>query len=88
MNKTGPENERVMFFYDEARVDGLKCREETPVEMVEHYVNRNDFLFYRKVVFDKRPKIFGPQEGENFRPILVIILSGYFSHNLQLIKNT
>lgn len=71
MNKTGPENERVMFFYDEARVDGLKCREETPSEMVEHFANRNDYLYYRKVVFDKRQKKFGPQDGDNFRPILV-----------------
>jgi len=72
-NKTGPENQRVMHFYDEARVDGLKCREETPTEMVEHYVNRPDFLYYKKVVFAKRQKKFGPQEGENYREILKII---------------
>lgn len=71
LNKTGPENERIMFFYDDARVDGLKCREETPTEMVEHFSKRNDFLFYRKVIFDKRQKKFGPQDGDNFRPILV-----------------
>ena len=70
-SKTGPENERVMFFYDDARVDGLKCREETPTEMVEHFVGRSDFLYYRKVFFDKRQKKFGPQDGDNFRPILV-----------------
>jgi hypothetical protein len=71
MNKMGPENERIMYFYHNARVDGLKCREETPTEMVEHFVDRNDFLFYRRVVFDKRQKKFGPQDGDNYRPILV-----------------
>jgi hypothetical protein len=71
MNKMGPENERIMYFYHNARVDGLKCREETPTEMVEHFVDRNNFLFFRKVVFDKRQKKFGPQDGDNYRPILV-----------------
>jgi hypothetical protein len=66
-----PENERVMCFYDDARVDGLKCREEAQTEMIEHYVNRSDFLYYRGAFFDKRQKKFGPQDGENFRPILV-----------------
>lgn len=70
-SKTGPENERVMFFYHESRLDGLSSREESPTEMVEHFVNRDDFLYYRKVVFDKRQKKFGPQDGDNYRPILV-----------------
>lgn len=69
--KTGPENERIMYFYDDSRLDGLKCREESPIEMVEHFVKRPDFLYFRKVFFDKRQKKFGPQDGENFRPILV-----------------
>ena len=61
-----------MYFYDDARVDGLKCREETSNEMVEHFTHRSDFLYYRKVVFEKRMlKRFGPQDGDNFRTILV-----------------
>ncbi len=71
INKMGPENDRVMHFYHEARVDGLKTREETPTEMVEHFINRPDFLYYRKGHFDKRQKKFGPQDGDNYRPILV-----------------
>jgi hypothetical protein len=62
-----------MHFYHEARFDGLKCREESPTELVEHFVKRSDFLYYRKVVFGKKQKKFGPQDGENFRPILVNI---------------
>ena len=69
-----PENERTMYFYDEARVDGLVKRVETPIEMSEHYKNRDDFLFYKHVDFGKKPKRFGPQDGStsaNVRPILV-----------------
>ncbi|XP_055956877.1 dynein regulatory complex subunit 7 [Patella vulgata] len=67
-----PENERTMIFYNEARVDGLKKRIETPLEMTEHFVNRDDFMFYKHVDFGKRQKKFGPQEGSgsgNTRPI-------------------
>ena len=70
-----------MYFYNDARVDGLKCREETPTEMVEHFVKRPDFLYYRKVVFEKRVKRFGPQESDNSRNILVRDLI-FFKENL------
>ena len=70
LNKMSPENDRIMYFYNEARVDGLKCREETPTELMEHFVDRPDFLFFRKAVFDKKQKKFGPQDGDNYRPIL------------------
>ena len=45
-----------MHFFHEARLDGLKCREETPVEMIEHFVKRSDFLQYRKVFYGKKRK--------------------------------
>lgn len=70
----GPESERTMYFYDEARVDGLVKRIETPTEMTEHFKNRDDFLYYKHVDFGKKPKKFGPQDGstsQNHRPILV-----------------
>ncbi len=82
--KTGPENERIMYFYDDSRLDGLKCREESPIEMVEHFVKRPDFLYFRKVFFDKRQKKFGPQDGENFRPILVSLI--YFNFKYLILK--
>ncbi|KAK3597164.1 hypothetical protein CHS0354_038091 [Potamilus streckersoni] len=72
----GPENERTMHFFDEARVDGLVSRIETPTEMTEHYKDREDFLYYKHVEFGKRPKKFGPQEGfgsNNPRPILKMV---------------
>jgi len=72
-SKTGPENERVMYFYHKSRLDGLKIREESPTEMIEHFEDRDDFLYYRCTVFDKRQKKFGPQDGDNYRPILKIV---------------
>jgi hypothetical protein len=63
-----------MHFYHEARLDGLKCREETPVEMVEHFVRRSDYLYYRKVFFGKKLKKAGPADGYNYRPIVVSIM--------------
>lgn len=72
----GPENERTMIFYNEARVDGLIKRVETPTEMTEEYSDRDDFLYYKHVDFGKRPKKFGPQDGpssKNERPIIKMI---------------
>lgn len=53
-----------------ARIDGLVKREESPEEMTESYVDRDDFMYYRQVTFGKRVKKFGPQEA-NSRPIVV-----------------
>lgn len=67
----GPESDRSMSFYHEARVDGLHKREETPTEMTEHFCDRPDGLYYRNVVFGKRVKKFGPADeaGAISRPI-------------------
>lgn len=71
VNAPGPENERTMIFYHEARVDGLMKRIETPTEMTEHFTDRSDHLYYRHVEFSKRPKKFGPAEKDISRPIVV-----------------
>eukprot|EP00079_Xenopus_tropicalis_P024210 XP_012816760.1 PREDICTED: dynein regulatory complex subunit 7 isoform X1 [Xenopus tropicalis] len=70
-----PETERSMMFYSEARLDGLQRRDEKPVEMTEIYQGRADFLYYRHIVFGKRPKkvaIAGGPTEANPRPILKI----------------
>lgn len=67
-----PETERTMVFYNEPRVDGLQKREEKPMEMTEHFEGRPDFLYYRHIVFSKRPKrvaIAGMPLEVNPRPI-------------------
>ena len=67
-----PEGERLMTFYHVARVDGLERRVETPTQMTEYYINRDDFLVYRMVEFTGRQKKFGPSESTSERPIQVI----------------
>ncbi|XP_077994789.1 dynein regulatory complex subunit 7-like [Glandiceps talaboti] len=71
----GPESERTMIFYNHARVDGLVKREETPTELTEHFINRDDFLFYRHVEFGKRQKKLEPagSSSSNARPINKIV---------------
>ncbi len=68
----GPEFERTMIYYDKARLDGLAKRHETILELTDYFVNRDDFLEYRKAVFEPRPKKFGPADKDTQRPILVI----------------
>ena len=61
-----------MLFYDEARVDGLNKREETPLSMTEHFKNRDDFLYYQHIDLGPKPKKAGPRgEDINPRPIYV-----------------
>ncbi len=71
MSAPGPENERTMTFYHEARVDGLERRVETPTEITETFIKRQDFLHHRHVEFGKRAKKFGPAENSSHRPIVV-----------------
>ena len=71
MRTNAKSNPRLLLFVcRSARMDGLVKREATPLEMVETFQNRDDFLYYRQIQFGKRVKIFGPQEG-NTRPIVV-----------------
>ena len=67
-----PEMDRVMEFYETARVDGLVKREETPSSMTEHYRGRSDFLSYRHVDFGPRVKKLALNSAEsNPRPVVV-----------------
>ena len=71
-----------MIFYNEARVDGLQKRVETPTEMTETFIKREDFLYYRHVEFGKRAKKFGPAENSSHRPILVSLeCANYFFYD-------
>lgn len=67
-----PENDRVMEFYEKARVDGLVKREETPKTMTEHYQGRPDFLAYRHIVYGPRvKKVMLSSAESNPRPVTV-----------------
>ncbi|XP_044116344.1 dynein regulatory complex subunit 7 isoform X1 [Neovison vison] len=68
-----PEMDRVMEFYETARVDGLIKREETPKTMTEYYQGRSDFLSYRHVDFGDRVKKLALNSAEsNPRPMVKI----------------
>ncbi|CAF4707209.1 unnamed protein product [Rotaria sp. Silwood2] len=74
-----------MIYYDKARLDGLATRHETVLELTDYFVNRDDFLEYRKAVFEPRPKKFGPADKDTQRPIISI--SERYARNLQLNAN-
>ncbi|XP_049609560.1 dynein regulatory complex subunit 7 isoform X2 [Syngnathus scovelli] len=64
-------NEHDMEFSG-ARVDGLVRRVDTPGEMTESFEGREDFLYYRQVIFDSNvqlPKEAVPEE----RPLLKVL---------------
>uniref|UniRef100_F6SS68 Dynein regulatory complex subunit 7 n=1 Tax=Callithrix jacchus TaxID=9483 RepID=F6SS68_CALJA len=68
-----PEMDRVIEFYETARVDGLIKREETPRTMTEYYQGRSDFLSYRHADFRPRVKKLTLSSAEsNPRPIVKI----------------
>ncbi|NXI66274.1 DRC7 protein, partial [Anseranas semipalmata] len=70
-----PETERVMEFYNEARVDGLQKRAENASEIREYFVGRDDFKYFRHIEFDKRRKkvrVPGARTDINSRPIVQI----------------
>ncbi|XP_032983027.1 dynein regulatory complex subunit 7 isoform X2 [Rhinolophus ferrumequinum] len=68
-----PETDRIMEFYEKARVDGLIKREETPKTMTEYYQGRADFLSYRHVTFGPRVKNLALNSAEsNPRPMVKI----------------
>ncbi|XP_061695553.1 dynein regulatory complex subunit 7 [Syngnathoides biaculeatus] len=58
-----------------ARVDGLVRRVDTPEEMTESFKGREDFLYYRRVLFDR--SIHSPEETFEMdareRPLLKVL---------------
>ena len=60
---TGVENKRTMLFYHMARHDGLEKLEMDPVYLIQHFRDRLDLLYYRKV--DYQP--IGQGQGEELK---------------------
>jgi hypothetical protein len=54
MGRTGVESKRTMFFYHMARHDGLEKLEMDPLFLIQHFRDRLDLLFYRKVDYQPR----------------------------------
>ena len=63
VGRTGVENKRTMFFYHAARHDGLEKLEMDPVYLIQHFRDRLDLLYYRKV--DYQP--LGQDQGEELK---------------------
>lgn len=56
-----------------ARVDGLVERVMTPSEMVEHYMDRDDFLYYRHVTYEKLTKKQLQESKDKPRKIVTVL---------------
>ncbi|XP_035192369.1 dynein regulatory complex subunit 7 isoform X4 [Oxyura jamaicensis] len=79
-----PETERVMEFYNEARVDGLQKRAENASEIREYFVGRDDFKYFQHTEFGKRGKkisVAGTRTDMNSRPI--VQMKECFHRNLE-----
>lgn len=72
------EDEHVMEFYHEARVDGLEKVELNPLFLKQHFQNRDDLLYYRSVVFK------GPDSASSKRSVQVKYLNLACSQNVKV----
>lgn len=65
------DGKRHMEFYSTPRVDGLLQRTEAPGEMTETFKDRDDFLYYRHVVFSRRIQFVDSEEtlDPDLRPL-------------------
>ena len=53
-NSLTVEDERILEFFHMARLDGLEKLEMHPLYLIQHFIDRLDFLFYRKVDYQQR----------------------------------
>ncbi|PSN57290.1 Dynein regulatory complex subunit 7 [Blattella germanica] len=60
-NGVGVEDERTLQFFHMARHDGLEKLEMHPLFLIEHFRDRQDFLYYRKVEYE--PRGLAAEEG-------------------------
>jgi hypothetical protein len=73
VGQTGVETKRTMLFYHVARHDGLEKLEMDPVYLIQHFRDRLDLLYCRKVDY----QTIGQGQGEELkRNILVRNIGG------------
>ncbi|XP_023719299.1 dynein regulatory complex subunit 7 isoform X2 [Cryptotermes secundus] len=70
LGRTGVEDKRTMVFYHMARHDGLEKLEMDPLYLIQHFHDRLDLLYYRKV--DYQPGGQG-QVGGSKRNVLKLV---------------
>jgi len=78
---TGVEDKRTMLFYHMARHDGLEKLEMSPLFLIQHFQDRLDFLYYRKVEYEPRGQ--SKEEGPK-RNVLVMNERYKYIYNLHL----
>ncbi|KAH0945001.1 hypothetical protein HN011_003354 [Eciton burchellii] len=66
------DSERVIDFYDRAQVDGLSRIDTGPLHLTQHYVDREDLLYYRHAEFMANSEEANPKDI-HFRHIAKII---------------
>ncbi|KOC64733.1 Coiled-coil domain-containing protein lobo like protein [Habropoda laboriosa] len=78
------DSERILHFYQIARFDGLSNIEMHPTYMTQHFVDRDDFLYYRHVQFT-REKNVTVQQDIHYRHIGKIVEK--FNRDERIIAN-
>ncbi|CAF1082366.1 unnamed protein product [Adineta steineri] len=48
----GPSYDRIMIYYHKSRLDSLSKRHETTHELTDYFIDHDNFLTYRKVIFE------------------------------------
>ncbi|XP_036363174.1 dynein regulatory complex subunit 7-like isoform X2 [Octopus sinensis] len=86
-DSAGPESDRTMIFYDDARVDGLQKRIETSTSMTEHFIGRKDLLCYKYVEFGPRLLVFAPQISSDYEPRPIQTIIEQFLRNPEKVAN-
>lgn len=71
-----------MIYYHKSRLDGLSKRHETTHELTDYFIDCDNFLIYRKAIFDSQLKKVGPVHRGNQRPMIVFIFQNkiYYHH--------
>ncbi|XP_017757421.1 PREDICTED: dynein regulatory complex subunit 7-like [Eufriesea mexicana] len=80
------DSERILDFYHIARFDGLSRFKMHPNYLIQHFVNRDDFLYYRHVQFS-REKTVAPLDDIHYRHISKIIEKFNRDERIEASKN-
>ncbi len=62
-----------MIYYHKSRLDNLSKRHETPHELTDYFIDHDNFLTSRKVLFESQPKKIGHDHQDTQRSIIVFI---------------
>jgi hypothetical protein len=70
-----------MIYYHKSRSDGLSKRHTTIDELTDYFIDHDDFLESRKVIFGFQTKRFSLDDKITQRPIIVIIFKHQLPHH-------